>query len=113
MPPAFYPLPSPDCLLIIPSCDVIESDKTTSTGQTSEDSSTTSKCRPWNYQDFLQRLASFNKTQDWFAKPDELSAVQAALHGWYNTKYNVLHCYACNTDWEHVEGKCHKYKYIF
>lgn len=62
------------------------------------------KCRPWNYHDFLSRLQSFHKTQNWFAKPKELSAVRASLHGWNNTGYNQLHCYVCKTDWKHEEG---------
>ncbi|CAM9435916.1 unnamed protein product, partial [Phaeothamnion confervicola] len=48
---------------------------------------TTSKisCRPWMYDDFLERLATF-KPGTWFAKPAAISALQAARYGWINVK---------------------------
>lgn len=60
-------------------------------------------CRPWNYQDFQRRLRSFDKSYNWFAKPDHLSPLQAASRGWTNVGLNKLACLACNAEYEHSE----------
>jgi len=42
-------------------------------------------CRPWNYDDFLDRLKTFHSTRHWFAKPSNISPIECALIGWVNT----------------------------
>ncbi|KAJ1433595.1 hypothetical protein B484DRAFT_394477 [Ochromonadaceae sp. CCMP2298] len=60
--------------------------------------STLTKCRPWNYPDFLTRLRSFRETAMWFAKPAALSAVECALLGWSCSGYDQLTCRCCGAE---------------
>ena len=58
-------------------------------------------CRPWNYNDFIDRVSTFDKPYNWFAKPDNLSPLQAARFGWGNSGYNKLFCGLCKAEFEH------------
>lgn len=62
-------------------------------------------CRPWNYQDFLARLHSFQNASDWFAKPESVSAPQCALQGWWNCGRDKLKCTSCGVQIEHKSGE--------
>lgn len=60
--------------------------------------------RPWNYHDFLYRLASFSSVGKWFSKPDLISPIECARHGWINSDLNVLQCSHCLDSLTHDEG---------
>jgi hypothetical protein len=62
-------------------------------------------CRPWNYSDFLNRLKTFSNPMNWFAKPDLISPVQCALHGWCNTGLDTIYCFCCRESFKHSSGK--------
>lgn len=72
------------------------------------DSSKTSepfrRCRPWNYSDFVQRLQTFHQPLNWLGKPDVLSPLQCALHGWCNTDMNLITCLLCRESFKHLSG---------
>jgi len=55
-----------------------------------------SVCRPWDRADFMLRLRSFTIPW-WFAKPDCLSPIECARHGWCNTGVDLLSCKVCGT----------------
>ncbi|XP_071711430.1 uncharacterized protein [Rutidosis leptorrhynchoides] len=52
------------------------------------------KCRPWDREDLLKRLATF-KSMTWFAKPEVVSAVNCARRGWVNVDLDTIACESC------------------
>lgn len=56
--------------------------------------SSQSVCRPWNRQDFQQRVSTF-QIQTWFAKPVAIGSLVCARHGWVNIKADTLQCRGC------------------
>ena len=61
--------------------------ETTTTG-------TLSRCRPWNFEDYVTRLNSFT-IYTWFAKPAIIGAAECARHGWSNIKMDTIQCPCC------------------
>jgi hypothetical protein len=54
------------------------------------------KFEPWNRTSFADRVKSF-KTWTWFGKSSlEISPLQCARHGWYNTDQDTLTCKMCH-----------------
>ncbi|CAI5705733.1 unnamed protein product [Peronospora farinosa] len=51
-------------------------------------------CRPWEHDDFLERVSSFSIAL-WFAKPDIVSVFECARHGWRNSALDQLYCTCC------------------
>lgn len=47
--------------------------------------------RPWNYEDFLDRVKTYQPTM-WFAKPHNISPLQCARWGWFNSGIDELKC---------------------
>lgn len=60
-----------------------------------------SQCRAWNYDDFRHRLQTFSSPVNWFGKPDFLSPIECALHGWCNVDVNTIHCFHCKESVKH------------
>ncbi|XP_076888877.1 uncharacterized protein LOC143539446 [Bidens hawaiensis] len=52
------------------------------------------RCRPWDREDLLRRLATF-KSMTWFAKPEVISAINCALRGWINVDIDTIACISC------------------
>ena len=52
-------------------------------------------CRPYEYADYLARVATFRKAFLWFDKADEVSPPQCARYGWSLSGHETLHCLAC------------------
>eukprot|EP01040_Poterioochromonas_malhamensis_P011101 gene11101-12097_t len=61
-----------------------------------------SQCRAWNYDDFRHRLQTFSTPVNWFGKPDFLSPIECALHGWCNVDVNTIHCFHCKESVKHT-----------
>eukprot|EP00658_Telonema_sp_P-2_P022919 TRINITY_DN19179_c0_g1_i1.p1 TRINITY_DN19179_c0_g1~~TRINITY_DN19179_c0_g1_i1.p1 ORF type:complete len:346 (-),score=32.38 TRINITY_DN19179_c0_g1_i1:258-1295(-) len=57
---------------------------------------TQQECRPWDREDLIRRLRSF-QTWKWFGKPSPLSAMECARHGWTNSGVDTLTCQVCKT----------------
>lgn len=49
--------------------------------------------RPWNYEDFLNRLHSFHSPVNWFAK--KVSPLECCRYGWQNIGIDKLQCATC------------------
>eukprot|EP01032_Pedospumella_encystans_P023014 gene23014-26067_t len=64
-------------------------------------------CRPWNYDDYLNRLATFRESSRWFAKPACLSPLQCALLGWSCdlSKRDWLVCQCCKATLAHSSSE--------
>ena len=60
--------------------------------------------RPWNYSDFLCRVATF-RPFTWFAKPNTISPLRCAQLGWYNKSKNTLCCGSCGVELQHDSGQ--------
>jgi hypothetical protein len=54
----------------------------------------TATCRPWSRQDFVERLQSYS-SGTWFAKPEIISPMVCARHGWLNVSMDTLRCASC------------------
>ncbi|KAL1523429.1 hypothetical protein AB1Y20_018369 [Prymnesium parvum] len=54
-------------------------------------------CRPYEYADYLQRVATFRMAFFWFDMPDELSPPQCARHGWCLSSRETLGCTVCGS----------------
>ncbi|CAN0543557.1 unnamed protein product, partial [Ectocarpus sp. 8 AP-2014] len=48
-------------------------------------------CRPWDYESFKARLATFTPL-NWFSKPAFASPAVCARYGWINTGRDTLSC---------------------
>ncbi|CAN0559815.1 unnamed protein product, partial [Ectocarpus sp. 12 AP-2014] len=54
-------------------------------------SADTPTCRPWDYESFKDRLATFTPL-NWFSKPAFASPAVCARYGWINTGRDTLSC---------------------
>lgn len=64
-------------------------------------------CRPWNYTDYLARVATFQNSSHWFAKSSRLSPLECARWGWScsQKEKDTLSCLCCDTRLVHdIEG---------
>ncbi|CAM9282534.1 unnamed protein product [Ectocarpus sp. 13 AM-2016] len=52
-------------------------------------------CRPWDYESFKARLATFTPL-NWFSKPAFASPAVCARYGWINTGRDTLSCQCCS-----------------
>lgn len=50
---------------------------------------------PWRNDQYLERLSTFARARDWFAKPEAVSPAQCARYGWRLSRCNVLVCPTC------------------
>ena len=51
-------------------------------------------CRPWDRKDMKIRVSSFVPTR-WFGKPQVISPLECARHGWICKAQETLHCLCC------------------
>lgn len=61
----------------------------------------TTTCRPWSRQDFVERLQSYS-SGTWFAKPEIISPMVCARHGWLNVSMDTLRCVSCAQKVSHL-----------
>ncbi|KAF6167452.1 hypothetical protein GIB67_031653 [Kingdonia uniflora] len=67
-------------------------------------------CRPWEREDLLRRLATFNPS-NWFGKPKIASSLACARRGWVNVGVDKIVCESCGANlsfilpsWNPTEG---------
>ncbi|CAM9171871.1 unnamed protein product [Chrysoparadoxa australica] len=68
------------------------------------DSAPTPNCRPWDYRDFMSRVSTYTASS-WFAKPNEVSPLVCASHGWISKSRDVLECLGCQEALSYGNGK--------
>jgi hypothetical protein len=71
---------------------------------TKDDQRDVEKVRPWQHEDFLARLMTFQHAAAWFAKPSTIGALECARHGWCNSGIDELKCHSCGALISHAKG---------
>eukprot|EP01083_Nonionella_stella_P078274 214104_1 len=62
----------------------------------SGDSARLSQCRPWDSDDFRERVRTFTIPR-WFGKSPSISGLECARYGWICVDTNMLECGVCKT----------------
>ncbi|KAI4374654.1 hypothetical protein MLD38_012622 [Melastoma candidum] len=60
-----------------------------------------SSCRPWEREDLLRRLATFDPSH-WFGKPKPASSLACARRGWLNVDLDKILCESCGASLNYI-----------